>query len=89
MEIVFFDGTDPFGGLASLYPISYCEKQINCTMKRVDTIITESKGKPPYLLKLDTHGFEVPIFEGAEKTLVDTNIIIVESYNLIYRIIGA
>lgn len=37
--------------------------------------------KGPYLLKLDTHGFEVPIFNGAKSTLLNTNIIIVETYN--------
>ncbi len=35
----------------------------------------------PFLLKLDTHGFEVPIFEGAGATLANTVAIIVETYN--------
>jgi FkbM family methyltransferase len=37
--------------------------------------------RPPFLLKLDTHGFEVPILEGAAKTLASTEILIVETYN--------
>lgn len=32
------------------------------------------------LLKLDTHGFEIPIFKGAEKTLNSTIAIVVEVY---------
>jgi hypothetical protein len=35
----------------------------------------------PFALKLDTHGFEVPIFEGASGILERTNLIIVEVYN--------
>ena len=34
----------------------------------------------PYLLKLDTHGFEVPIIEGAEPILDKTELVIIESY---------
>ena len=30
---------------------------------------------------LDTHGFEVPIFEGAAETLARTGLIVVEVYN--------
>ena len=37
---------------------------------------------PPgdYLLKLDTHGYEVPIFEGAVKTLSKVALLVVEVY---------
>jgi hypothetical protein len=35
----------------------------------------------PYLLKLDTHGYEVPILEGARETLTRTEAIIMECYN--------
>ncbi len=34
----------------------------------------------PYLLKLDTHGYEVPIFEGALNALRETQLIVVECY---------
>ena len=36
---------------------------------------------PPYLIKLDTHGFEVPILEGAAAALGQTNLIFIEVYN--------
>jgi FkbM family methyltransferase len=35
----------------------------------------------PYLIKLDTHGFEVPILEGATKTLSAACLLIIEVYN--------
>jgi hypothetical protein len=30
---------------------------------------------------LDTHGYEVPILEGATETLKNTNLLIIEAYN--------
>lgn len=35
----------------------------------------------PFLIKLDTHGFEVPILEGASTTLKNTAVLIIEVYN--------
>lgn len=35
----------------------------------------------PYLLKLDVHGYELPILEGAGRTLERTNVAIIEAYN--------
>ena len=35
----------------------------------------------PYLLKFDTHGFEVPILAGAEATLRQTALIVMEVHN--------
>ena len=34
-----------------------------------------------YFMKLDTHGFEVPILDGASQTLTETDVIIMECYN--------
>jgi len=36
--------------------------------------------KGPYIIKLDTHGYEVPIIEGSEKTLKETQLLIIECY---------
>ena len=47
----------------------------------IDTICDSEELQPPYLIKLDTHGFEIPIFEGAKKALSQTNLIVVEVYN--------
>jgi len=35
----------------------------------------------PYGLKLDTHGYEVPVLEGAARTLAQANLLIIEAYN--------
>jgi FkbM family methyltransferase len=45
---------------------------------RIDDIVAGSKG--PYLLKLDTHGYEMPILEGATQTLQQTLALIIEVY---------
>jgi FkbM family methyltransferase len=75
---IFFDASDPFGGAASY---EKQESYIELPVRSIDSLVDELQLAPPYLLKLDTHGFEVPIFEGATKTLEETNLIIVEVYN--------
>jgi hypothetical protein len=35
----------------------------------------------PFIIKFDTHGYEVPILSGAQKTLENTAYIIMEVYN--------
>lgn len=41
-----------------------------------------TRGLPgPFLLKLDTHGHEVPILLGAEATLRETQLLVIEAYN--------
>jgi FkbM family methyltransferase len=54
------------------------QRTINVTT--VDLEIKRLNLKGPYLLKLDTHGYEVPIFEGATEVLKETQLIIVECY---------
>lgn len=49
-------------------------------VEALDDILIELKKTGPYLLKLDTHGFEIPIFEGAKQMLENTELIIVEVY---------
>lgn len=46
----------------------------------VDALVARHQLRGPYLLKLDTHGYELPIFEGAAATLAQTELIIVEAY---------
>lgn len=75
---VFFDDQDLFGGLASHEPL---EKATRLPAVTVDGCVAKKALKGPFLLKLDTHGFEIPIFEGAEKTLAETALIVVETYN--------
>ena len=76
---VFFDKSDPFCGVASHTKSEKFNTRLRCVT--IDDEVAKRKLKGPYLLKLDTHGFEVPIFEGADKTLKKTNLIFVETYN--------
>lgn len=76
---IYFDASDPFGGLAMDAPSG-----VNCItvpVRTVDSLVAERRLAPPFLMKLDTHGFEVPIFVGAGQTLGATELIIVEAYN--------
>ena len=45
---------------------------------KIDDIVTKDGG--PFLIKLDTHGYEIPILEGAIKTLENTEAMIIEVY---------
>lgn len=49
--------------------------------KSLDGIAEERGLKGPFLLKFDTHGFEVPILKGATNTLQYTEAIVMEVYN--------
>jgi len=54
---------------------------------RVDQEV-KSLGLPgPYLIKFDTHGFELPILEGCSAILPQTEVIIMEVYN--FKILGS
>lgn len=46
----------------------------------IDELVDRYRLPGPFLLKLDTHGYEVPIFRGAIKTLTRTDLIVVEAY---------
>lgn len=74
-----FDAGDPFGGQAS--PSPYAKDNVVVPMETVDGLVRKHSLKGPFLLKLDTHGFEVPIFEGAVDTLANCAMLIVEAYN--------
>lgn len=47
----------------------------------IDEIIRIKKCVGPFILKFDTHGFEVPILKGAAKTMENTHYIVMEVYN--------
>jgi len=51
------------------------------SVRTVDEIVQALGLQPPFLLKLDTHGYELPIFAGATRTLADTTLLVVEVYN--------
>jgi len=76
---IYFDNSALFGGLASETPLE--GSFIEVPVVSIDAEIKRRKLKGPYLVKLDTHGFEVPILEGAEKTLREASLVIIEVYN--------
>jgi len=76
---IFFDASDLFGGVASDTPAE--QNSIEVPVIALDEAI-ESKGLAgPYLLKLDTHGYELPILEGAKNLLSKASLVIIETYN--------
>lgn len=76
---IYFDASDPFGGLAS--HDSSKDANVKVPVVTLNSLRHLHDLHPPFLIKLDTHGFEIPIFEGASELLNDTNIIVVETYN--------
>jgi FkbM family methyltransferase len=80
---LYFYADDPFGGVASHSPFLACNLEVPSTT--VDAEVASRALPAPFLLKLDTHGFEVPIFEGAAEALKQTSLIVVEAYNFKLR----
>jgi FkbM family methyltransferase len=83
--VAYFDDSSLFGGVASPVATTYARKEVRMTTLDAEVV---SRGLPgPYLLKLDTHGFEVPILQGAKAhVLRNASIVIIETYN--FRILN-
>jgi FkbM family methyltransferase len=75
---IHFDASDPFGGIASERPGA---GRIEVPMTTLDAEVEHRSLPGPFAIKLDTHGFEVPILAGATKTLADTSLLVIEVYN--------
>lgn len=75
----YFDTSDLFGGLASHNPFD--RNCITVPITTIDIEVQTRKLLSPFLIKLDTHGFEVPILEGASQTLENSELVIIEAYN--------
>lgn len=76
---IWFDDGDLFGGLASKTQSHSAKRRV--PMTTVDHEVRRLNLKPPYALKLDTHGFEMPILNGSADTLSKTSLVIIETYN--------
>jgi len=72
---VRFNADDPFGGKAE--PAEGAAT-LEVDAVRLDDLVTPADG--PFAIKLDTHGHEVPILEGAERCLEDASLVIIETY---------
>lgn len=53
----------------------------NVPARTIDAVVSEKKLGGPFLLKFDTHGYELPILSGSKNILKETNIVIMEVYN--------
>jgi FkbM family methyltransferase len=78
---LLFDVSDPWGGGPARDDSA---EVLRVDQTRIDISLTELELSGPFLLKLDTHGYEKSILSGSEKTLDDCEILIIEAYN--YRI---
>jgi FkbM family methyltransferase len=76
---IHFDTTRAYGGEASAEAFSRNDAVLPCTT--LDTEIERFKLPGPYLIKLDTHGHEREILQGAEAALQDAGLLIIEAYN--------
>jgi FkbM family methyltransferase len=50
-------------------------------VETIDAAAASRELPGPYLLKLDTHGYEVPVLEGASAVLQRTELLVIEAYN--------
>jgi len=50
-------------------------------VETIDAAVSSRGLAGPYLLKLDTHGYEIPVLTGASNVLAQTNLLIIEAYN--------
>jgi FkbM family methyltransferase len=78
----FFDASDAFGG--KLRKNDKGASTISVELTTIDASTARVGAEGPYLLKLDTHGYEKSILEGAASILGQAEILIIEAYN--YRI---
>jgi len=76
---IYFDASDPFGGQASSIP--YPTSNITVPVISLDHEVAARQATGPFLLKFDTHGFEMQILAGAVETLQNTAAVIMECYN--------
>lgn len=74
----FFDATDPLGG--SLSSVNG-KNMIRVPVTTIDSVIRQHSLSGPFLLKLDTHGYEPSILAGAAETLEECSVLIIEAYN--------
>ena len=76
---IFFDAAEPLSGQASHTRTEAANVELPVTT--IDKEVSARRLDGPYLLKFDTHGFELPILKGALETLQNTAVIVMECYN--------
>jgi FkbM family methyltransferase len=76
---LFFDGSDPLGGHVSEFP--HTPNYRPFPVSTLDRLLQENPVPAPFMIKLDVHGVEIPILNGAAETLKQTNVLVIEAYN--------
>ncbi len=76
---VHFHGGDLFGGLAAHEP--FREHDLVVPARTLDELASTHALRPPFFLKLDTHGFEEQILAGGPEVLANTSVAVIEAYN--------
>ncbi|MFY9984847.1 MAG: FkbM family methyltransferase [Chthoniobacterales bacterium] len=80
--MAYFDPSDPLLGHLSEYRLN--DRYQPCRVTSIDRLVADHSLPPPFLLKLDTHGVEIPILSGAKETLKQTNLLVIEAYNFTF-----
>jgi FkbM family methyltransferase len=78
----YFDGSDPLVGHLSTE--EWNENYRTCPVTTLDDLLAKQPVPGPFMIKLDTHGVEIPILSGAAETLKQTNVIVIEAYNFTF-----
>ncbi|MEQ8433419.1 MAG: FkbM family methyltransferase [Oceanicaulis sp.] len=79
----YFDKSNDVGGVLRITDSedSVPEGSNPVRVAKLDTLVDEYGLQGPHFIKFDTHGVEREILSGAEKTLRNTGMIIMEAYN--------
>lgn len=77
-KIEFIDTGDVFGGGVSYSPSGGIIREV--PMTTIDHEIKSRALPAPFLIKLDTHGFEREILDGAAAVLPDAALVVIETY---------
>lgn len=79
---IYFDSSGgPYAGVASDTPFVGQNAKDLIPSVSVDEEVNRMSLKPPFLIKLDTHGFELPILKGASHTMQEASALFIECYN--------
>ena len=75
----YFDGSDPMAGHLSERPESPDYQP--CDARTLDALVNDAQVQGPFLIKLDTHGVEIPLLQGGRQVLERTSLVVAEVYN--------
>jgi FkbM family methyltransferase len=78
---VLINVTEDLDGSAVVVDANVAGRVERFEMATIDSICQDIDAPSPYLVKLDTHGFEVPILEGMKGIWDQVDFLIVEAYN--------